>query len=60
MPAQDDIDELRERQICCDCIRESSLSDEVHKHGKRRKCFYCGNVGKCYSIEEIIDLGSHR
>lgn len=51
----DDIDELRTKHICCDCVSEQYLSSEIAEKGTEAECSYCGQCGQCYSIEELAD-----
>lgn len=41
--------------ICCDCIREEFLSNEIETKGRRRKCSFCQKKGKTYLLSAIIN-----
>ena len=51
-----DIDQLKKRNICFNCIEEGFLKNQVSKKGRRRKCSYCTRIVKCYSVEELSEL----
>lgn len=48
-----DIDELGNKNICHDCIGDHYLSAEIESNGKTRKCSYCGEAAKGYSIKDM-------
>ena len=49
----EDIDELKVRCICFSCVGEQHLSDEISAKGKRKKCNYCGQIGRSYSVGDV-------
>jgi hypothetical protein len=51
----DDLDGLKAQHLCCGCVGEAYLTAEMAKHGKRRKCSYCGKTRKGYSIGELSE-----
>lgn len=48
-----EIDELKRLKVCCNCVGEPFLSDEISHQGKIGKCSYCGNREKQYSLEKL-------
>lgn len=40
---------------CADCVAEDYLSREISKLGKQRKCAFCGQRTRTYTILEITD-----
>lgn len=50
-----DVDELKVKKICYNCVRENFLSSEIKKKGKKGKCSYCQKQGRCYSLEEMAE-----
>lgn len=55
MTHNDDIDELKEKRLCFNCIGESFLNKAVLTKGLRKKCSYCERIGKSYSIGEMAE-----
>jgi len=53
------IDELKERAICADCVGEEYLSDEIRRGGVERFCSYCSQREKSYTLEEIAERIEH-
>ena len=51
----DDTETLGRKKICCHCIGEKYLSEEIKAEGKKRKCSYCGQTGKTYLIADMAD-----
>ena len=56
MPTDDDIDEIKERQICFNCVGENFLKDQIAKQGSHGSCSYCDGKAECYSIGKLSDL----
>lgn len=56
MPIENDIDGLKIKKICFDCVGEEFLKDQISNDGKFGTCFYCGGRAKCYSIEEMSEV----
>ncbi|MBU0730400.1 MAG: RES family NAD+ phosphorylase [Proteobacteria bacterium] len=50
-----DIEELREQKICCDCVGEDFLGDQISNTGKNATCSYCAEKEKCISVEELSE-----
>lgn len=55
MHSGDDIDDVRAKRICCGCVRETYLADEIQEKGESGECSYCGETEHCYSIEELAE-----
>ena len=55
MADSNEIDELKALHLCCNCVREAYLVEEMVNRGKRRKCSYCGKTQKGYSIGELAE-----
>jgi hypothetical protein len=51
-----DIEDLSQKNICFDCVKEIYLSGRIKKERKVRKCSYCGRRRSCYSIGEMTDV----
>lgn len=49
-----DIDELKQKRICSDCVGEPFLKGLVAE-GSPGECGYCGLAGPSYSLEELAD-----
>jgi hypothetical protein len=47
------VEELKDRVLCAECVGEAFLKNEIDTKGKRRKCSYCGSMGRSYSIDAI-------
>lgn len=43
----------RAKRICYECVGDTYASNEIAKSGLRRKCSYCCQVARTYSIEDI-------
>ena len=37
----DDSDELKDKRICCGCVGETYLSQEIERTGNEAECSYC-------------------
>ncbi len=55
MANDDDIDELKAKRLCHQCVDEGYLGAEVRCKGKRGKCSYCGRNIRSYTIEDIAE-----
>jgi len=53
--SEDDIETLKERKLCFNCVGDDFLSEEIRKQGKRGKCDYCGKVARHYDIETLAE-----
>jgi hypothetical protein len=47
--------DINERRLCSDCVGEEFLSAKIEKHGEQATCFYCGQAGKTFSIDDMAD-----
>jgi hypothetical protein len=50
-----DIDDLKERRICHDCVREPYLQAEIRSKGKLEQCFYCEESAETYTLNELSE-----
>lgn len=50
-----DVDKLKGRKLCFNCVGESFLRDEIHNQGARAICSYCGKSTESYSIEQMSE-----
>lgn len=50
-----EIDLLKAKKICYQCVREPYLREEVRSSGRRRKCTYCEHTRKSYLIGEMAE-----
>ena len=48
-----DVETLKKRVLCADCVGEAYLKNEIAIKGKRRKCTYCESIGASYSIDNV-------
>lgn len=55
MTTCEEIDEIKKRRICFQCVGDDYLSDEILERGKVRKCFYCGTKQKTYDIGNMSE-----
>lgn len=51
----DDIDDLKAKRICFECVGESYLSEEIKQNGKIEQCSYCCQTAESYAIEELAE-----
>lgn len=50
-----DIDELKAKKLCCQCVGEEYLKAEVQSIGKHGKCSYCGQNARSYTIGKMAE-----
>ncbi len=43
------------KRICCECVREAFLSQQIEKEGQAGECSYCGETLASIPIEELAD-----
>lgn len=55
MKSGDDVEELKAKRICSQCVGEEYLATKVIAEGRRRKCDYCGTLRKSFSISEMSE-----
>lgn len=53
MQSFQDVEALRSKYLCHDCVDESFLSQRVRKEGARHRCFYCKMRRHCFTLDEI-------
>lgn len=51
----DDIDELKVKHICFQCVGESYLSDEIEREGTVAQCAYCEEIEKGITVGDLAD-----
>jgi len=50
-----EIDKIKKRRICFECVGDVYLSNEIRDHGRQRICSYCGAKQRTYTIDEISE-----
>jgi len=55
MPSQEEIDELKVKNLCYRCVGEAYLRAEMQREGRRRRCSYCERLGKSYTIGDMAE-----
>ena len=55
MMNNDDIEEVKEKRLCFNCVGEAFLRKVIQANGVRKKCSYCNKLGKSYSIEVMAE-----
>ena len=53
--SDDEIETLKDRKLCFNCVGERFLSEEIRKQGNRAKCYYCGKVRRQYEIGTLAE-----
>lgn len=43
------------KQICCECVGETYLAQQIENAGQTGDCSYCGQVLACIPVEELAD-----
>ena len=51
----DDIDNLKAKRICFECVGEAYLSEEIEQKGKIDPCSYCHQTAESYAIQELAE-----
>lgn len=51
----EDIDEIKAKRICFECVGEVYLSDEIDQTGEKAKCSYCGETAQSWTIDELAE-----
>lgn len=51
----DDIDDLKAKHICFECVGDAYLSEEIEQNGKINQCSYCHTTAESYSIEKLAE-----
>lgn len=55
MLSQEEIEELKAKKLCHECVGEDYLRAEIRREGTRRRCSYCDRTARSYLIEEIAE-----
>lgn len=55
MNHNNDIDDVKTKRICFECVGEEYLSDEIKNNGMIAQCSYCEQTAESYSIEEMAE-----
>lgn len=55
MAHDDDIDELKAKWLCYQCVGEEYLKAEVQRNGQREQCSYCRRSARSYTIEDMAE-----
>lgn len=50
-----EIETLRRKKLCHNCVGEEFLSEEIASRGRKLKCSYCGTVARCYRLDALSD-----
>lgn len=50
-----DLNKLKRKRLCCACVGEDYLSEEISKKGRLARCAYCGGKAKTYTLGVIAD-----
>lgn len=53
MPSDYEIELVKSKRLCYECVGDTYLSKEIEKRGIRRKCSYCSQVARSFTIEDI-------
>ena len=48
-----DVDELKTKSLCYRCVGEAYLRAEMERDGLLRRCSFCGQKGKSYTVGEM-------
>ena len=51
----DDVEDLKDKRICHQCVGETYLSNDIALHGTVAKCSYCGQSAETYELETIAE-----
>lgn len=51
----EDIDDLKAKRLCCNCVQEAYLSDEIRRLGTRKKCDFCGKARRSYTLGVVAE-----
>ena len=50
-----DIDELKQKRICSECVGEDYLKGEINKDGQDACCNYCEQENRTFTLDEMAD-----
>lgn len=45
-----------EKRVCSSCVKDAHLKKEIEQKGRRRKCSYCEDVDKTYTLTELSNI----
>lgn len=48
--------EINQRNICCDCVGDEFLSEEIREKGTQQKCTYCGKEKQTFTLSVMSEL----
>jgi len=48
--------DTKDRRMCFKCAEDEFLRAQIEKDGHDGTCFYCGQGGKTFSINQMADL----
>lgn len=51
----EDIDDLKTKHICFECVGEAYLSLDIKQNGTIEQCSYCSQTAESYAIEELAE-----
>ncbi|MDO9002391.1 MAG: RES family NAD+ phosphorylase [Aquabacterium sp.] len=55
MVSSEDIEELKAKRICFQCVGEAYLSDQMERDGAVAQCAYCQETEKTFSVGALAD-----
>ena len=50
-----EIDELKDKALCADCVGEAFFKGEISAKGTRRECAYCHSTCESFLVAEVSD-----
>ena len=48
-------DNDHQKRICCECVAEAYLAQQIEKDGQTGACFYCDQTLACIPVAELAD-----
>jgi hypothetical protein len=55
MIVNEDVDDLKAKQICYKCTEDEYLSREIKRLGKKAQCDYCLETRRCYTLDQLSE-----
>jgi len=55
VPNHEDVEELKTKKICHQCVGEEYLKVEIKRSGEIARCSYCDRKAECCSVGEIAE-----
>lgn len=52
----EEVEQLRKKNLCCNCFEEEYLSNLMKNDGKLRRCSYCGKKRHSFKLENVAKL----